>query len=93
MPGIETPVGKTEEFCKSGEYPLQLTKSKALCLSVHSPGRPVPVCLQASPFPEEVGEAPEAKVASPRAAKYDQALHSSEETAVTEVGGFDQSHH
>lgn len=79
MPGIETPVGKTEEFDETGEYPLHPTKSKALCLWVPPPGRPVPVCLQASPFPEEVGEAPKAKVTSPGAAKYDQALHSSKD--------------
>lgn len=68
-------MGKTEELRENGEYSLHLTKSKALCPSVHSPGRCVCVRLRASPSPGEVGEAPEAKLASSRAAKCNQALY------------------
>lgn len=76
-PGIEIPVGKTEEVRESGEYSLHLTKSKALCPWVRSPGRCVH--LWASPSPGEVGEAPKAKLASSRAAKCNRALYNGED--------------
>lgn len=76
MPGIETPVGKTEEFRASGEYPLHLTESKAL--SVGYPGQSVHACVRASPPSGKAGKAPKAKLASSRTAKCNQSLHSGE---------------